>query len=75
MAVDAGYVAFGEPHGWVPLDRRATVDQAMADGQERFLTAVAGIESGAFPARPVEPFRCQYCEYPTVCRKDYVGDE
>lgn len=75
VAVDAGYVAFGEPHGWVPLDRRATVDQAMADGQERFLTAVAGIESGVFPARPVEPFRCQYCEYPTVCRKDYVGDE
>ncbi len=75
VTVDAGYVAFGEPRGWVPLDRRATVDQAMADGQERFLTAVEGIEAGAFPPRPVEPFRCQYCEYPTVCRKDYVGDE
>jgi len=24
---------------------------------------------------PHEPFRCTFCPFPTVCRKDYVGDE
>jgi len=25
--------------------------------------------------RPDEPFLCNWCPYPGVCRKDYVGDE
>jgi len=25
--------------------------------------------------RPAQPHLCVYCEYPTVCRKDYVGDD
>ena len=40
-----------------------------------FLAAVDEIEQGQFPVRPSEPYRCVYCEYPTVCRKDYVGDD
>ena len=31
-----------------------------------------GEGEGAAAARPA---RVRFCEYPTVCRKDYVGDE
>lgn len=72
---EAAYVAFGEPRGWVPLDRRQDLATAIADGQERFIEAVNDIERGQFPVRPIEPYRCVFCDYPTVCRKDYVGDE
>ena len=37
--------------------------------------AIDGIERGAFPVEPDEPFRCRWCGYASVCRKDYVGDE
>ena len=72
---EAGYVAFGEPQAWVPLDRRSDIAAALAKGQQRFLETVDGIEGGRFPVRPAEPYRCAFCDYPTVCRKDYVGDE
>ena len=47
----------------------------MTEGIGRLLAAVDGIERGEFPVRPDEPFLCAYCAYPSVCRKDYVGDE
>jgi RecB family exonuclease len=72
---EAAYVAFGEPGGWVPLDRRQDMATALADGQERFIEAVDDIERGQFPPRPADPYRCVFCDYPTVCRKDYVGDD
>ena len=72
---EAGYVAFGEARPWVPLDRRQDLAAASAEGQRRFLETVDGIEAGRFPVRPAEPYRCAFCDYPTVCRKDYVGDE
>ena len=72
---EAAYVAFGEPQGWVPLDRRRDMAVALAAGQERFIGAVDDIERGEFPPRPAEPYRCVFCDYSTVCRKDYVGDE
>ncbi len=54
--------------------RRAT--PTAADAQARaFVEAVERIESGAFPVKPHNPFRCQFCDYASVCRKDYVGDE
>jgi ATP-dependent helicase/nuclease subunit B len=71
----AGYVAFREKNPFVPLGASTSLDEAMATGQQRFLDAVEGIESGAFPPRPAEPFMCSRCGYPSVCRKDYVGDE
>ena len=71
---EAAYVAFGEPQGWVPLDRR-DMASALGAGQARFIGAVDDIERGAFPPRPAEPYRCVFCPYATVCRKDYVGDE
>ena len=56
------------------LDTRRDLAAVLADGQERFVKAVEDIERGQFPPRPAEPHRCMFCDYPTVCRKDYVGD-
>ena len=50
-------------------------DKALAEGQARLCAAVDGIERGEFPVQPDEPFLCNWCAYPSVCRKDYVGDE
>jgi RecB family exonuclease len=72
----AGYVAFREKEPFVPLGGRSSaIANAIADGQQRLIDAVEGIERGEFPVRPDEPFRCQWCAYAGVCRKDYVGDE
>jgi RecB family exonuclease len=72
----AGYVAFKEKEAFVPLGgRNASLDTAVAEGQQRMLEAIAAIERGEFPVKPDEPFRCQWCGYAGVCRKDYVGDE
>lgn len=68
----SGFVAFREDVPWV----QAVADREEADEQGRaFVDAVERIESGAFPVSPQNPFRCQFCDYPGVCRKDYVGDE
>ena len=71
----AGYVAFREKDPFVPLGGRTPLPKAIADGQARFLDAVDAIERGEFPVQPEEPFRCRWCGYAGVCRKDYVGDE
>lgn len=72
----AGYVAFKEKEPFVPLGgRSADLDIALAEGQARLIAAVDGIERGEFPVQPDEPFRCQWCGYAALCRKDYVGDE
>lgn len=72
----AGYVAFKEKEPFVPLGgRQSALPAAIAEGQERLLRAIDGIERGEFPVQPDEPFRCQWCGYASVCRKDYVGDE
>jgi PD-(D/E)XK nuclease superfamily protein len=72
----AGYVAFRERNPFVSLGAtQAAFQQALVEGQQRMLDAVAGIERGAFPPDPDEPFLCTRCGYAGVCRKDYVGDE
>ena len=72
----AGYVAFKEKEAFVPLGgRTSALDTAIADGQARMLAAIDAIERGEFPVKPEEPYRCQWCGYAAVCRKDYVGDE
>jgi len=70
----AGYIAFREKNPFVPLGS-PSLQQALADGQQRLLAAVEGIEGGTFPPDPDEPFLCRWCGYAGVCRKDYVGDE
>jgi RecB family exonuclease len=76
---EAGYVAFGERQAFVRLGGRQGAAGKMAEavdaGQTLFLDVVDAIERGEFPVRPEEPFRCRFCAYPSVCRKDYVGDE
>ncbi len=72
----AGYLAFGERQPFVSLaGPRKPFAAAVAEGIARLAGAVDGIERGEFPVRPDEPFLCTYCAYPSVCRKDYVGDE
>lgn len=76
---EAGYVAFAERQGFVRLGGRQGDAGKLADavdaGQALFLDAIDAIERGEFPVRPEEPYRCRFCAYPSVCRKDYVGDE
>lgn len=67
----SGFVAFREESPWVAS---AGTPEAAADQARTFVEAVEQIESGAFPVRPANEFRCQFCDYASVCRKDYVGD-
>jgi CRISPR/Cas system-associated exonuclease Cas4 (RecB family) len=68
----SGFVAFREDVPWV----QAVAGEADADAHARaFVEAVDRIEAGAFPVKPHNPFRCQFCDYASVCRKDYVGDD
>lgn len=71
-AGEGGYIAFRDPRRFVPLGSVATV---LRDSQTRLLAAIDDIHAGHFPPSPLEPFRCNYCSYAGVCRKDYVGDE
>lgn len=71
----AGYVAFREKASFSALGSSSSLQQALEEGQARFLRAVDGIEQGNFPVKPDEPFLCTRCGYASVCRKDYVGDE
>jgi RecB family exonuclease len=68
----SGYVALREVAPWVVTVRDDTA--AAADARE-FGEAVAGIEAGTFPVRPASIFRCRFCDFGSVCRKDYVGDD
>ena len=69
----AGYVAFKEKNPFVSIG--INLEKALAEGEQRLLDAVAGIEGGSFPPRPHEPWLCSRCGYSLVCRKDYVGDD
>lgn len=70
---EMGYVAFRgrRAEAW---EKGETLEAAVAQGVSRFLSAVSGIEAGAFPPRPAEVGLCRTCPYPAVCRKDYVAD-
>ncbi len=72
-AGDAAYVAFGEPRLHVPL-ARGDLDRALSAGEARAVGALELIGRGTYPARPAERQLCTHCPYPTVCRKDYVGE-
>jgi RecB family exonuclease len=75
-ASDAAYISFGKGEHYEPLARDAAgLAKALAEGEARLASAVGGIEGGVFPPRPAEEFRCTYCPFSAVCRKDYVRDE
>ncbi len=73
---EAAYVAFTGKRALVPVIKAGAkdADETLGDARTRLLTAVDGIESGAFPPRPHDPMMCTYCAFPSVCRKDYIGD-
>jgi len=73
---EAAYVAFSGKRPFVSvMNTRNDPDAVFADARARLFDIVDGIERGEFPARPYETRICSYCAYPSVCRKDYVGDE
>lgn len=77
-AVDeVAYVAFSGKRALVPVVRRGAHDgdAVLSGARGRLLDVVDGVERGDFPPRPHELRLCSYCAYPSVCRKDYVGDE
>lgn len=73
-AAEATYAAFGEPRLHIPIGRRDFAKD-VTEGERRAVDVLDRIERGEFPVQPAELFRCNFCAYPTVCRKDYVGDE
>jgi RecB family exonuclease len=72
---EAAYIAFGGPRTIVPMTSRGSDDQVIAEAHSRLGAAVVGMQRGEFSVKPLEPFRCTFCAYAGVCRKDYVGDE
>ena len=74
---EAAYVAFSGKRSLVPVIRadRRDQDTVLADARNRLLGIVDRVERGDFPPDPHDPRICTYCAYPSVCRKDYVGDE
>ena len=73
----ARYLAFGDP--WQvdgPVKRgREAMPSAVDALAGAFAAAVAGIESGRFPARPLRPAECQWCAQAGVCRKEYLVED
>jgi ATP-dependent helicase/DNAse subunit B len=72
---EAGYLAFGRTDPYILAigasdDPGRVVNPAIA----KLRDAVDRIEEGQFQVTPVEPYRCIFCGYAAVCRKDYVGD-
>ncbi len=75
-ASGAAYISFGRGTHYDPLaGDEAGLAEALAAGEARLVKAVGGIEKGTFPPAPAEEFRCTYCAFSGVCRKDYVRDE
>jgi hypothetical protein len=74
---EAAYVAFSGKPTVEPVVRpgASDTDAVLTGVRTRVLDLVGGIEEGAFPPRPYDLHICSYCAYPSVCRKDYVGDE
>jgi RecB family exonuclease len=68
----AGYIAFKEKNPFVELQNPV---KSVAEGEARLIGVVDALERGEFPVRPDEPFLCNWCAYPSLCRKDYVGDD
>jgi len=74
---EAAYVAFAGKRPLVPVVRSgaAEADEVLKSARTRVMAVVDGITRGEFPPKPYDPGICNYCAYPSVCRKDYVGDD
>jgi RecB family exonuclease len=76
---EAGYVGLSGRRVMLPVvsasDDAHERETVLAAARARLHETLAGIEGGAFPPRPAEETLCRTCAYPSVCRKDLVGDE
>jgi RecB family exonuclease len=74
---EAAYVAFSGKRALVPVIKAGSHDAAsvLASARDRVFDVLDGVARGEFPPRPHDPVICSWCAYPSVCRKDYVGDE
>ncbi len=74
---EAAYVAFAGKRSLVPVVRTGAIDgdDVLARARTRVMDVVDNIGRGEFPPRPYDSRICSYCAYPSVCRKDYVGDD
>lgn len=76
---EAAYVALTGARTVVPVVRPGTpapeAEAALVRARVRLFDVVDGISRGDFPPRPYELRMCASCAFPSVCRKDYVGDE
>jgi ATP-dependent helicase/nuclease subunit B len=73
---EAAYVAFSGRRPLVPVVEAGDAggEAVLARARARLFDAVDRIAAGEFPPRPHDPGMCIYCAFPSVCRKDYVGD-
>jgi RecB family exonuclease len=75
-ADEAAYIVFNAGRGVKPLGRRPDDrDREIADAARRTLAAVAGIQGGMFPPRPLQLHLCATCAVASVCRKDHVSED
>jgi ATP-dependent helicase/DNAse subunit B len=72
---EAAYIAFKGDNVRSMVPQGHELDDVLAEAQTRLLHSVEGIERGQFPVDPLDLFKCSYCAYSAVCRKDYVGDD
>jgi RecB family exonuclease len=72
---EAAYIAFGAKRPVVDVVKPGGSGDALIDARTRVTEILDAIGRGEFPPRPHDPFMCGYCSYPSVCRKDYVGDD
>jgi RecB family exonuclease len=74
---DAAYVALTGKRTLVPVVKAgmADPDAPLGEARARLFAVLDGIAAGVFPPRPHDEMMCRYCAFPSVCRKDYVGDE
>jgi RecB family exonuclease len=74
---EAAYLAFGAKRPVIDVVKpgKSGDAEALMDARTRLIEILDAIGRGEFPPRPHDPFMCGYCSYPSVCRKDYVGDD
>ncbi len=73
---EAAYVAFSGKRALVPVVKAGASDPTavLHAARGRLFDVLDAVARGEFPPRPYDPMICSWCAYPSVCRKDYVGD-
>jgi ATP-dependent helicase/DNAse subunit B len=73
---EALYLSFEGNKAVVPFRAKGrTVDELIADAQDRLLATLDRIAAGDFPPQPSKKSLCGPCPYSSVCRLEYVSAE